>query len=241
MTAFDTQTTVAQFVTERPARARVFEQFGIDYCCGGRTPLSRACAEKGLDVATVLRGLRASDEAAPGESERDFSKASMTELADHIVETHHVYLRRELPRLASMADKVVQAHSERHPELLALRETLGLLKNELESHMLKEEQILFPMIRQLESATVLPDFHCGSVNGPIGVMEHEHDNAGDALARMRDLTGGYAPPGDACNTYRALLAGLAELEADTHRHIHKENNILFPKAVAAEAALRPGQ
>ena len=237
MTTLDAETMVGSLVADRPARARVFEPFGIDYCCGGKRTLGQACERAGIDLDEVVAALAESDLAATNETERGEDWSSLTELADHIVATHHVNLRRELPRLAAMLDEVVAAHGERHAELPDLRAAFIDLRNELEPHMEKEERILFPMIRELEQAASAPASHRGTVNHPIRVMEDEHRNAALALTRMRDLTGGYAPPDDACNTYRVLLDGLADLERDLHMHIHKENNILFPQAADAERRL----
>jgi regulator of cell morphogenesis and NO signaling len=231
------ETPVGQLVVERPGRARLFERLGIDYCCGGAKPLDRACREQGLDVATVLRELEATEAGDVGPDGFDAAGATMTELVDHVVAKHHAYLHRELPRLAALADRVVTAHVVRHPELSELRAVFRSLREELIFHMLKEEKVLFPVIKRLEAAAELPELHCGTVLNPIRVMEHEHDDAGAALARLRALTAGYTPPADACPTYRAMLDGLAELEADLHLHIHEENNILFPRARAAEEAL----
>ncbi|MEE8312911.1 MAG: iron-sulfur cluster repair di-iron protein [Myxococcota bacterium] len=235
MRKVDLTTPVAQCVIERPSRARVFERLGIDYCCGGKEPLARACETKGLDPRMVLEAIEREDAKSPAAEERDWSRATLTELADHIENVHHSYLREELPRLASLIEEVVRAHGERHAELLECRDVFDSLRHELEAHLFKEERILFPMIRDLEASATLPDFHCGTLRNPIRVMEHEHDGAALALSRLRELTGDYAPPDDACNTYRAAFTGLAELEADLHRHIHKENNILFPRAVAEES------
>lgn len=236
MTTLDEKVTVGELVRERPARARVFERLGIDYCCGGKMPLERACRAGGLDLARVLREL-AEEDARPEVDPVDWSTTTMGALADHIEATHHAFLRRELPRLEHLAEKVTAAHADRHPELREVRAVLSGLKVEMESHMLKEERVLFPMVRLLDGATAPPQFPCGSVAYPIAAMEHEHDDAGAALARLRSLTGGYTPPADACNSYHALLDGLADLEADLHLHVHKENNILFPRACDAEAAL----
>lgn len=236
MTQRNTHTTVGQLVAERPLRARVFERYGIDYCCGGKTPLVQACAEKGLGVDQVFRDLDAADTAAAPGEQRNWAEATLSELIDHIVATHHAYLQRQLPRLTALASKVVEVHGGHHPELHEVRDIFQDLRAELESHAAKEEQILFPMIKTLEASTAAPCFHCGSVNNPIRVMEHEHDDAGNALARIRGLTNDYTPPPDACNTYRTFLTELAEFEADLHQHIHKENNILFPRAAEAEAA-----
>lgn len=237
MTAIEPSKTVGQLVAERPSRARVFERFGIDFCCGGKIPLSDACAERELDTRKIVAALREADSNAAETDEPDWTRAALSELIAHILEKHHAYLRGELPRLAQMVAKVHDVHGARHPELAEVRQTYNGLHAELESHMMKEEQILFPLIKAMEASQSLEAGHCGSVNNPISVMEHEHDSAGAALARMRLLTGDFTPPEDACNTYRVLLDGLAELEADLHRHIHKENNILFPRASELEAAL----
>ncbi len=235
MSDVDLTTSVGQYVVERPTRARVFERLGIDYCCGGKEPLGRACKKRGLNTRVVLEALEREDAKSSAAEDRDWSRVPLAELADHIESEHHSYLREELPRLSSMIEKLVKVHGRRHPELLRCRDVFDSLRRELEPHMAKEEQVLFPMIRDLEVSAILPDFHCGSLRNPIRVMEHEHDDAALALSRLRELTGDYTPPDDACNTYRATLAGLAELEADLHRHIHEENNILFPRSVAEES------
>jgi len=239
MTILMPEIAVGQLVAERPRRARLFDRLGIDYCCGGRAPLARACAEKRLDVEDVLRQLAALDIEDAGVDQYDYAfPTTASALADHIVHVHHGYLRRELPRLADLIDAVARAHANRHPELRAVHDVFTSLKQELELHMLKEENVLFPIIAQLETATVLPRFACGSVSNPIQIMEHEHGDAGAALARMRELTDDYRAPSDACSSYQALLSGLADLEIDLRRHIHKENEILFPLALATETALR---
>ena len=227
---------VGEWVTERPSRSRVFERFGIDYCCGGKRRLDAACSQAGLELNDVLQALQESDACCAGDQEVDWSQAKMADLVDHIVSTHHAYLRRELPRLAAMGAKVVAAHGDRHPEVVTCQEVFTALQAELSSHMDKEEQILFPMIKALEDAESAPQFHCGVIENPVAVMEDEHDSAARALSKLRDLTHGYEPPDEACNTYRAWLDGLRELEADMHRHVHKENNILFPKAIHHQGA-----
>jgi regulator of cell morphogenesis and NO signaling len=230
---------VGQLVAEDPRRARLFERLGIDYCCKGQAPLDRACRDKGLDIAAVLRQLAAGTAEPPDGEHGPFDAATITmrELIDHIVTIHHAYLYRELPRLAALAGQVVGPHGIRHPELREVRDVFDALKDDLKSHMIEEETVVFPILARLEAEIEGFESH-GGVEDPIRVMEHEHDDAGAALARLRALTGGYTPPADACPTYRALLAGLAELEADLHVHIHEENNILFPRARAAEGVLR---
>jgi regulator of cell morphogenesis and NO signaling len=231
--------TVGRLVAEQPARASVLERLGLDYCCGGNRSLTDACAAKGLDVQAVQRELEDCD-AADREPEQDLTRASVTALCDHIERTHHAYLRKALPRLDTLTEKALTAHGENHPELRELRDLFRALRSELEAHLAKEEMILFPLCRQIDGAAVRPRSHCGSVANPIRVMIAEHEDAGAALVTMRALTAGFAPPPDACNTYRAMLAALSELELDLHRHIHKENNILFPKVEALEAALPIG-
>lgn len=233
----DPRTPVGALVGERLGRSQVLERLGIDYCCGGKVPLAEACAGRGLDVAAVVRELEDWDARAGADAGEEVRGLGLGALADHIEATHHAYLHAALPQLAAQFDKVVAAHGANHPELAEARAVLGQLRAELESHMFKEEKVLFPLIRQLEAASSRPTFHCGSINNPIRVMEHEHDQAGSALARLQELTGGYRPPEDACTTYRALLQGLSDLEADLHRHIHKENNVLFPRAAELEARL----
>ena len=236
LVAVDAARTVGSLVTEKPSRSRVFERYGIDYCCGGKIPLEQACRAKGKDLQQVLDELQQAD-GSDAEAGRDWAAASMTELANHIEQTHHAYLREELPRLDRLVGRIREVHGERHPELVELERVFRDLHDELTAHMMKEEQILFPMIRSMEASDQAQAFHCGSVDNPIRVMEHEHDSAGNALARMSELTGRYTPPEDACNTFRATLSGLADLERDLHIHIHKENNILFPRASRREKEL----
>jgi regulator of cell morphogenesis and NO signaling len=241
MRNFTMDSPVGQLVAQHPRLAFVFERLGIDYCCGGRATLAEACRAKGLDVAAVLSQLNVGEVETSNDLQCEFdgANASMVDLIDHIVASHHAYLRRELPRLSGLAGQVVAAHGSRHPELHELRDVFDRLKDELTSHMLKEEKVLFPIIARLESPTGAAQFHRVSVMNPIRVMEHEHEDAGSAVARLRALSDGYRSPADACCTYRALLDGLAELEADLHLHIHEENNILFPRACRAVDLLQP--
>lgn len=231
MSAIDPERTVADLVVERPGRARVFEQLGIDYCCGGRSSLAAVCAERGLDPATVTAMLAAFEQVSGAEAgdDRDWSSAALGELCDHIVTEHHGFLRAELPRLEGLLERVVRAHGERHPEIVETAELFEAVAAELGTHMHVEEEVVFPLCRALDEGGV-PE--ATELAGSASAMEHDHDVIGAALARMRDLTGGFAPPADACNTYRAALDGLVALERDLHRHIHEENNILFPRALA---------
>ncbi len=237
MAVLDAEIQVGTLVRQQPSRSRIFEQYKIDYCCGGKLSLAEACGRKGIDPQAVIDQLHAVETEQESNDAPNPDDMSLTQLADHIEQTHHTYLRRELPRLSMMAQKVADVHGDHQPWTKDLNEVLGSLVEELQSHMLKEEQVLFPMIRTLEAGDQHDSPGCGmSVTHPIGAMEHEHDMAGEALEKLRALSSGFTPPEDACNTFRALLDGLRELELDLHQHIHKENNVLFPKAAAIEHA-----
>lgn len=226
--------TVGQLVAERPALSRVFEQFGIDYCCGGKQTIAAACEQRGLDVAAVAGAVSAALEGSrqPGEGP-DWRQASITELCDHIVERHHGFLREELPRLSQLVEKVEKAHGARHPELHEVREVFDMLTDDLVEHTLVEERVLFPACQLIERGEPTG---LGAIGVMVAAMEHDHEVAGDGLARLRRLTGGYVPPDAACNSYRAMLEGLGSLERDMHEHVHLENAVLFPKALAMESA-----
>ncbi len=230
----DANATVADWVRKCPPTSRVFEKLQIDYCCGGRNTVTVACADRQLDTNEIVTELTRVVEDPQRELDVNWSTTTLTELCDHIEQTHHAYLRDELPRLTDLLAKVVDAHSTNHPELTELQRVFAGLKAELEPHMLKEEQILFPAKRHMEDSTSRPHFPFGSVANPIRMMEHEHDGAGSALTRIRELTDNYQAPADACNTFQVMVDGLKQLEANTHEHIHKENNILFPKAQQLE-------
>ncbi len=231
--------TVGELVVERPSRAGVFESLGIDFCCGGRRPLSAVCAEKGLDLAKVEQELAAADERDSGgaDLERSWASATLTELADHIQNSHHAYLKSEFPRLGEWVAKVATRHGPSDPRLARLAVVYAEFRTELEQHMMKEEVILFPLCRAMEAGNAqAARSHCGSIANPIRMMFAEHDDAGRAIEEMAELTDDFTPPPHACNTYRATLDGLAHLRRDLHLHVHKENNILFPRAIEMEAA-----
>lgn len=230
--------TVAEVAASSLAAVRVFERLGIDYCCGGRRPLADACREKGLDPKQVQHELELA--LASGQADdRDWSAAPLGELVNHILNKHHDYLKAELPLLADRLAKVYGIYNERYgPTLTGLPEVFEGLRSELEMHMTKEEQILFPAVvvaeQTVASRGTLPPLPFGSFANPIAVMEREHDSAAHALARIRQITSDFAVPEYACATYRALMSGLEELERDLHLHIHLENNILFPRTLELE-------
>lgn len=236
MRPIDPLRSVGELVVERPDLIPLFERLGIDYCCGGQQSLQEACARKGLDAVSVAQTIDAFSRLQGGEGsdKPDWAKQSLTALCDHIEQTHHRYLVEELPGLAALVDKVAQAHGESDPALHQVKALFHELAAELLDHLQKEEKILFPLIRRLDANQQLPAGM--SVEAPIHQMESEHASSGDALAALRDLTRGFTPPPGACGSYRAMLAGLERLERDMHLHIHKENNILFPRAIARQRA-----
>ncbi len=234
MMKIDPTMTLSALVNAHPELARELERRGLDYCCGGGQTLTEACTSKGLDSSSIATELA---EVATAEVVAEWSTMGALELVDHLESTHHRYLWDELPRLSALVAKIVSAHGERQPELQAIAACYEELRADMEPHLLKEEQVLFPMIRELDSAQSMPAFHCGTLQNPISMMLLEHDAVGELLARLRALTDGYKPPADGCASYVACFAALAELEADTHLHIHKENNLLFPMVILMETQL----
>ncbi|WP_421117951.1 iron-sulfur cluster repair di-iron protein [Aquihabitans daechungensis] len=238
MTDTTTTRSLADLVGTAPDAARVLESFGLDYCCGGQRTLADACTARGVSPEAVLDALAALEpQPLP-----DWATMGPAALVDHLEQTHHAYLHVEMPRLSALAEKVAGVHGARHPELLDVRRSYEAIRSDLEPHLAKEERVLFPMIRELAAASSAPEpprFHCGSLQNPIAVMLREHDDVGDQLAELRRLTDDFRVPADGCASYRALYEGLAALEADTHQHVHKENNLLFPAVVALEQALDP--
>ncbi len=231
--------TVRELALESASATRIFEKLGIDYCCGGNKSLEQACRVANLSMDEVIDSLEMADQAARAQqSVRDWQKEPLAELISHIQSTHHKYTREELARIAPLLDKVCSVHGKNHPELLQIRSSFQALSAELTMHLMKEEDVLFPYIARMEEAAiqnepVVPS-PFGSVQNPVSMMEHEHDSAGNALRAMRQASGGYTLPPDVCVSYHALYQALAEFEADLHQHIHLENNILFPRAVAME-------
>jgi regulator of cell morphogenesis and NO signaling len=233
----DLNQTVREIAIEHPTTVRVFESLGIDYCCGGKRSLQDACEHAGVPVERALDLLAAVKEDSPADA-ANWGGASAQELIRHIVGQHHSYVRSETPRLTTMFEKVVSRHGQAHPEVASIRNLFEALTQELSVHMLKEENVLFPYFEQIESSvargTTPPPAVFGSVQMPISRMLADHDDAGELLTRIRALSSGYRAPESACPTYRALYHGLEEFERDFHRHVHLENNILFPRALHME-------
>lgn len=228
---------LGDLVAENADRAKVFDEFDLDYCCGGKLSLEEACDKNGLDLEAVVMRLRQLD--CHASTSASFVDTGLTELVDNIESTHHKYLKEELPRLEKLSDKVAKVHGARAPQMVELAYLLRNLKEELVQHTLKEEMVLFPYIRRLDSDTnkVIRPPQFGAVANPIRCMEAEHDDAGKALVKIRQLTDDYTAPDDACASWVALLSGLESLDKDLRIHIHKENSILFPKAISLEERL----
>lgn len=230
------ETTVRDLASTNPGAARVFESFGIDYCCGGERSLAQACSAAKVSVEQVIDAL---GEAPARNDDRDWQNASSAELVNHIVEKHHAYVQAEIPRLIALLAKVVRVHMQNHPELKEVQASFQALAEELTLHLLKEERMLFPYIVQLEDAAKSggrpAPAMLGAVQNPVRMMMMEHDSAGELLRKMRETTNGYTVPQDGCMSYEMLYRALPEFEADLHQHIHLENNILFPRTIALEA------
>lgn len=234
-----TAKTVRELAVENAAATRIFEKFGIDYCCGGNQSLEQACDKAQVSIDEVLDSLEMAEATArAAQPVHDWNREPLSELIAHIKNTHHKYTREEIVRLAALLQKVCSVHGKNHPELFEIKATFGELAQELTTHLMKEEMVLFPYIERMEEAViqkepVLPA-PFGTVQNPVAMMEHEHDSAGNALRAMRKARGDFTAPADACVSYQTLYQALAAFEADLHQHIHLENNILFPRAIAME-------
>ena len=233
--------TVRELAVENPSATRILEKLGIDYCCGGNQSLDEACRAANLPLDQVMDSLEMADQTTRSEQKlHDWQREPLADLIAHINGTHHKYTREEIARLGPLFVKVCSVHGQSHPELPEMSAIFAGLAQELTMHMMKEEMVLFPYIVRMEEAVIQnepilpPPF--GRVQNPVSMMEHEHESAGAALRAMRRASNGYSAPPDACISYQTLYKALAEFEADLHQHIHLENNILFPRAIAMERA-----
>jgi regulator of cell morphogenesis and NO signaling len=234
---------VGEIVKDDFRAADIFTSYGIDFCCGGKISVADACAESGCNESKVLAEIEALKSKA-GAATHEFDNWKLDFLTDYIINTHHQYVKRAIPQILPLAQKVAEVHGDNHPETVKINDLFQDLAEELTSHLHKEEMILFPYIKKLvaaEAAGGCDDGACfGTIASPISVMEAEHENAGVILKQLYSLSDGYTAPEDACNTFRVLYGKLKEFEADLHIHIHLENNILFPKAIELEQALLVG-
>ena len=230
--------TVRELALESSSVTRVFERLGIDYCCGGNKPLEEACKAVNLPLEEVQRELDSASQESQTRADRDWQREPLSELVSHINATHHKFVRTEIARINPLLEKVCGVHGKNHSELFHIQALFRGLAQELTSHMMKEEMVLFPHIAKMEESVIegepLLPAPFGTVANPVAMMEHEHDSAGNALRAMRKASNDYMAPEGACASYQALYRAFAEFEADLHQHIHLENNILFPRAIKME-------
>jgi len=225
--------TIAEIVTEDFKTAGVFKKYGIDFCCGGKKSLKDVCEHKKLDPQEIIDALSKINSKLGGDTEH-YNKWPLDQLIDHIVNTHHKYVEEQVPILRAFTGKVGKVHGDAHPETKTIAILFEQIAQELEHHMHKEEQILFPYVKSLALGENVQSMPFGSVKNPISMMEQEHEGAGLLMEKIAELSSQYTPPSYACNTYKAAYHLLNEFEKDLHVHIHLENNILFPKAIQLE-------
>jgi len=226
---------LAQIVNSNHKAASVFEKYRLDFCCKGKRSLEQACTEQQLAIHQVTRELENIFSDDTDTATIDFEKMNLTQLCDYILQTHHAYVKNELPQIYAYLQKVSSKHGDRHPELYKIFQTFAAVKEEMEGHMKKEELVLFPRIKELQkladNENARRQLSVNYLQFPITVMEQEHDHAGNLLNDIRIFSNDYTPPQDACTTYRLCFASLKAFELDLHEHVHLENNILFPKAI----------
>lgn len=235
------ETTIRSVVADDYRAAAVFERHGIDFCCGGNRPIADACRERGEDDRQVVAELEAA--LAPAQDQPRFTAWDLDFLATYIVNNHHAYVRQAVPTMQAHTRKVAEVHGDHHPEVREIAQRFDFVAAELTAHMAKEERVLFPYISGLAAAArggEVPSAPFGSIANPIAMMEAEHRNAGDQMAAIRELSAGFVTPPDACTTFKVTYQELQAFEADLHRHVHLENNILFPRALDLEGRLRLG-
>lgn len=231
--------TVGEIVADDFKYANVFNKYKIDFCCNGSIPLSEACKYVNIDLEKIIGELK--NTPLEYSTTIDFKSWPTDLLVDYILKFHHRNIRAQGPVIAELMDKVCHAHGDNHPELYEIQELFTQSLENLESHLQKEEVILFPYIYELYKSsindTAIPHFHCGTIKSPIAVMMAEHDAEGECYRRISLLSNEYTLPKDGCNSYRLLLEKLKSFEAALHHHIHLENNIVFPHAIEMESKL----
>lgn len=231
--------TVGQIVAQDYRTAQVFRTFGLDFCCGGNKTIEEAAAKEKVDPTAVRRALQ--NLKSEGEAQENYNEWTLDFLVDYIVNNHHHFVRNKMPEIEAYAEKVAKVHGNQHPELHKIYTEVMDLYADLIEHLNKEEEILFPYIKELTEAkknnTVPDNDHFGMGADPVAMMEEEHDEAGETMVRIRELSSDFTPPEDACASYRVLFENLEGFEKDLHKHVHLENNILFPKALKLEKEL----
>lgn len=237
------ENTLGQLTADNFQAARIFEEFGLDFCCNGKKSLEKACNEKGVNPEELIQKL---NEIGDKTTESiHFSQWDLDFLIDYILNNHHSYVRNSIISINHHFDKVINAHGEKFPELSKIKDIFNNLSADLTSHMLKEEKMLFPYIKKMSAAEKnslpLNISPFGSIKNPITVMEEEHSDSGSDIEEIKKLTNNFTPPEKACNTFRVLYEELKDFEKDLHIHIHLENNILFPRSIDLEEKLLPGE
>ncbi len=229
--------TIKEIVTDDYRTAAIFEKYSLDFCCGGGKTIEQACKEKSVNMASVLQDLK-NVSGNPSSDEDRFNAMGLDMLVDYIVSTHHDYVRHAIPSILAHTNKVASVHGERHPEVIDIATRFAAVADELQRHMVKEEDMLFPYIKTLVQAkranATMQQPPFGSAVNPIRMMEAEHQNAGNEMYEVRSLSSSYTPPADACTTFKVSYLELRQFELDLHNHVHLENNILFPKTLALE-------
>lgn len=232
--------TIGEYVAKDFRTAAIFSKYGIDFCCKGNRTIDVACHKKDINANELIEQLDIVLN-TKNDSGIDFKSWPLDLLADYIEKTHHRYVEEKIPVLLQFLDKLCKVHGANHPELFEINELFIGCAGELTQHMKKEELILFPFIKKMVATRsnneALQQPHFGTVDNPIAMMMHEHDAEGERFRKIEILTNNYTPPVDACNTYRVTFDMLADFEQDLHKHIHLENNILFPKAALLEKTL----
>ncbi len=236
-----TELTLSEIVTNNYKSVAIFEKYGLDFCCHGKISISEACENKGINTDEILIQLEKLNENNLQGKEEQYNQWGLDFLADYIVKIHHKYVRDMIPIISAHADKVASKHRQNHPEVVRISDNFSIVYKDLKQHMMKEEQMLFPYIKYLinvENNSAAPEKpFFGTIKNPIRMMEVEHESAGDILAEIGSLTNNYSPPSDSCNTFRVYYQELKEFEEDLHKHIHLENNILFPRSIELETKL----
>jgi regulator of cell morphogenesis and NO signaling len=225
--------TIGELVAADYRTARVFEKYGIDFCCGGKVPLSEACREKGVDPA-VISGEIAAAGSEPLERSQNYAAWGLPFLSDYIINTHHAYLNENTSQISVYANKIAEVHGARHPELIEIARIFARIATDMAAHLREEEEVFFPAIKRIDAArkgdTVPEQGDRELIRTCLAKLDREHEEIGDAVHAIRDLSNNYAVPDDVCNTFMLTYRKLKEFEDDLHKHVHLENNILFPKA-----------
>ena len=234
-----TKKTLSEITIENYKYAEVFEKYGLDFCCNGNVNYSEACESKGIDETKLSVELK--EARVLKDDNEKYENWKLDFLVDYIVNNHHRYIAKMIPKITEHLNKITAKHSDKHPELKDINESFSIVYKDLQHHMIKEEKILFPYIKQMvlvydgKAKNEAPYF--GTVENPIRMMEDEHKNAGDLIKKIRELSNNYTVPSDGCTTFNLAMNELKDFEEDLHKHIHLENNILFPKSVALEKEL----